>query len=176
MSNEAKIKHEHRVLSHLSCLPKKILSLHGTENIPEFVLHELCDKECFNIEKAAYFVDNPDFDCLKGVAGFAREEEFPNRRHLWQDPENFSNHMKECTFNKKVRTFVRPSHRRAKQSDAQTVKEIAQSLGIKHPCHCSWKMKNDNQGLFVYEKEGTCELPEDFFENALSLLAFCPIY
>ena len=59
------------ILNTLSKLPRKMLSLKGQENVTEFVLHELCHKNCFNLDKAAYFVDNPDFDCLKGMAGFA---------------------------------------------------------------------------------------------------------
>ena len=42
----------------------------------EFVLHDICNPNCFNLQKAAFLVDNPDFDCLKGVAGFSADEAY----------------------------------------------------------------------------------------------------
>lgn len=68
-----------QVLVCLSCLPHKMLSVHGLSNATEFVLHELCQSSCFNLKKAAYFVDNPDFDRLQGVAGFNKEEEYTHK-------------------------------------------------------------------------------------------------
>ena len=59
MGDEA-LHSQHNVLNTISRLPRKMLSLKNQENITEFVLHDLCNKKCFNLEKAAYFVDNPD--------------------------------------------------------------------------------------------------------------------
>ncbi len=56
-------------------LPQQILSLHKIDNATEYVLHSLCDAGCLDLQKAAYLVDNPDFDCLQGVAGFNKAEE-----------------------------------------------------------------------------------------------------
>ena len=55
----------------LADLPKRMVPLYDLEaigNIPEFVLHDLCHEDCFNLKKAAFLVDNPDFDSLQGVA------------------------------------------------------------------------------------------------------------
>src|SRR5262245_10115368 len=93
---------KHAILNLLSTIPQKVLSLHGTENITEFVLHELCNTHCFDFKKAAYLVDNPDFDCLKGVAGFSSDEAYP-KETIWEKPELFTAHMKKAAFNKKVR-------------------------------------------------------------------------
>ena len=67
------------ILDKLCHLPRKILSLHGHDNITELILHELCNEQCFNLEKAAYFIDNPDFDCFKGVAGHCRSQALRSR-------------------------------------------------------------------------------------------------
>ena len=91
---------------HLSELPQKIVNLHGLENITEFVLHDLCHRSCFNLNKAAYFVDNPDFDCLKGIAGFHHDEVYPGE-DIWFNPQAFSDHMESASFNKKFDSFIK---------------------------------------------------------------------
>ena len=66
------LERQNRMLHHLAQLPRLMIDVHGRDNISEFILHELCSEPCFNLRKAAYLVDNPDFNCLRGVAGFAR--------------------------------------------------------------------------------------------------------
>src|SRR6202042_1032184 len=94
-----------KLLRCLSNLPKQILTLHSLDNVPEFVLHGLCSKDCFNLYKAAYFVDNPDFDCIRGIAGFSKDEGELEWNNIWDDPESFSLFTKSLPFNKRVRTF-----------------------------------------------------------------------
>ena len=100
---------KHAILNHLSTLPQKLLSVHGTENVTEFVLHDLCSTHCFDLKKAAYLVDNPDFDCLKGVAGFSAEEAYPQDA-IWETPELFIAHMKKSAFNNKVRIYFKTQY------------------------------------------------------------------
>ena len=69
-------------------LPRKMLQLHGLDNITDFVLHELCSKDCFNIPKAAYFVENPAFNCFKGVVGVSGTE-LQDVGDIWTNPEMF---------------------------------------------------------------------------------------
>jgi len=73
MSQEELLKRQHDLFKNLSSLPRMILVCNGCENIFELLLHDLCHPTCFNLKKVAYFVDNPDFDCLQGVAGVARD-------------------------------------------------------------------------------------------------------
>ena len=108
MNQNATIQEHHTLLSNLQQLPRKILLLPGTYNVPEFVLHELCNEKCFNVHKAAYFVDNPDFDCLKGVAGINHEEGVI-KDDIWSDPDRFSEKMKASPFNQKVRSVLHQS-------------------------------------------------------------------
>lgn len=167
------------VLNRLSQLPRKMLSLRDQENMTEFVLHELCHADCFDLEKAAYFVDNPDFDCLKGVAGIWRPEVYATPSDdIWQNPNAFSAHMQGSMFNQKVRDFVHSSLRKNKGSDEEIVHLIAQELHMDNPGYYSWDMKHYNHGLLVYEKPykigDACDV--DTVLNGLSLLSFCPIF
>jgi hypothetical protein len=173
------LKRHHAVLNRLSQLPRKMLSLKDQGNITEFVLHELCQADCFDLEKAAYFVDNPDFDCLKGVAGVWRPEAYATAHDdIWQNPNSFTAHMQGSPFNQKVRDFMRSSLRKNQESDEEIVHIIAQELHMENPGYYSWDMKHYNHGLLVYEKPckkgDSCDV--DTVLNGLSLLSFCPIF
>src|ERR1700691_4148672 len=103
MEHYEQLQRQCKMLSCLAALPKRILSLHGEDNVTEFVLHDLCHQDCFNLNKAAYFVDNPDFNCSKGVAGFSRDEPFNECEVIWSKADAFSEHMKKSAFNQRVR-------------------------------------------------------------------------
>jgi hypothetical protein len=158
----------HQVLSRLSLLPRKILALYGEGHVSEFVLHELCNKQCFDMLKAAYFVDNPDFDCLRGVAGYSQEE------HAMSLSDEFQNHLSGCGFNQKVQNISRRSYKRAQKPES-AMRDIADELKISNPFYYSWSLKHDNHGVLIYEmgKRDNDEL-HDCIENGLHLLGFCP--
>lgn len=161
----------------LSGLPKQILNLHTWDNVPEFVLHGLCSKDCFNLNKAAYFVDNPDFDCIKGIAGFSHEEGKLNWDEIWEDPESFTLFTQSLPFNKRVRNFGATSIKRKTHTYEDLVSRISNEIGFENPAFCLWEMKHFNHGLLVYEKpaEDQCGLFDEHFINSLHLLSFCPI-
>ncbi len=156
-------------------LPQQILSLNGIENVTEYVLHSLCDEGCLNLTKAAYFIDNPDFDCLKGVAGFNKEEEVYTCDVALHDQESFKEHVNACEFNKKVRAITCASSRRANQELDRTVEFLAQKLGFQHPLYHSWLIKHDNYGLLIFEQECGDQVECKDFVKGLSLLGFCPV-
>ena len=171
----SEILKKHDIFKRICTLPQKVLSLHGTENVTDFVLHELCNPHCFGFKKAAYLVDNPDFDCLKGVAGFAEDEAYP-KETIWETPELFTNHMQKSAFNTKVRGILKPSMARAHKSDSETSEMIGEYLGLQKPAFCSWKMKHDNHGILIYEMPTSCPVSQDEVLHAACLLGFCPIY
>ncbi len=159
----------HQVLSRLSVLPKKILALYQEEHVSEFVLHELCNKQCFNMKRAAYFVDNPDFDCLRGIAGYSQEE------HNGEGTK-FSDHLSSCHFNKMVQSISRSSYKRSKKSDAELLMDLAHELKLKNAqCH-TWQLKHDNQGVLIYEMaiQESDDL-NDCIQDGLHLLGFCSL-
>lgn len=160
----------------LSCLPRKILGLHGRDNVIEFVLHELSKQECFDLEKAAYVIDNPDFNCLKGVAGFCRPEAYQSKSDIWEDPDNFSEHMKKAAFNKKIRSFQQESYLKRGEKPEQIIEQICHELGFEKPSFYAWNMKHDNQGILLYEKHEPVECDCDYLLDGLCLIGFCPVY
>lgn len=174
--DENELLHRHKkLLGCLSGLPKQMMSVDSLDNITEFVLHGLCNKDCFDLERAAYFVDNPDFDCCKGVAGFVKSEHDCDWDNIWSDPESFALGMQKSGFNQKVRTFLSRSIINSNKKIDQFVEEIAQELGFSKPASCAWDMKYFNKGLLIYEKTGDANFDEHFL-NSLYLLSFCPIF
>jgi len=169
---------QNKVLDCLSHLPKRILSLHGRDNITEFVLHDLSHEQCFNLRKAAFFVNNPDFNCLKGVAGVAQRD-IPQGlwNNIWEQKEMFSTYMRNAPFNRKVRGFAQCSLEKRQAPSSETIEVISRRLGIEKPSFYSLDMKHDNHGLLVFEKSNDQDyLDERCFLNGVSLLGFCPVF
>lgn len=156
-------------------LPQQILSLNNIENVTEYVLHSLCDEGCLNLSKAAYFIDNPDFDFIKGVAGFNKEEEIYTCDIALNDQSSFKEHVASCAFNKKVRDITAPSGRRANQSPEKTVEFLSLKLGFDNPLYHTWVIRHDNHGLLIFERESAEETEYEEFVKGLSLLGFCPV-
>ncbi|PKN03574.1 hypothetical protein CVU75_01500 [Candidatus Dependentiae bacterium HGW-Dependentiae-1] len=164
-----------QILDVLSHLPKKMVSLQGDDKVAAFVLYELCQKHCFDLERAAYFVDNPDFNCLKGVAGCARPE-LVCTEDIWQATDTFSNTLTKSPFHGSVSELAHPSLKHGSRSEKEAIAEIADRLGLKNPSHCCWKMKHDNHGLLIFEKSLYDDtILDEHLVDGLSLLSFCPI-
>lgn len=163
----------------LSSLPKKIVSLHSqdSKNISEFLLHDLCQQDCFNLNKAAFLIDNPDFDCVQGVAGFSKSESYNDIDKAWQEPEKFTSFMQGAPFNQKVRSFCNCSIKRNGKSYTPHIDKIAETLELEKPAFYVWDMKHDNHGVLVYERD---ELDNDLLNehllNSLYLFSFCPVH
>ncbi len=170
--NETSPRYE-KLLRCFTNLPQQILSLNGTENMTEYVLHSLCEEGCLNLSKAAYFIDNPDFDCLKGVAGYSKEEEtYTCDTVLGTD---FKEHMDNCAFNKKVRGLNFPSPRRLKEENDRHVHHLAGILGMTNPIYHTWTIKHDNYGLLIFELQRPDDAQQQEFLEGLSILGFCPV-
>lgn len=172
--NDSK-RHE-ALLDCLSSLPRKIISVCELDNVPEFILHDICNENCFNLHRAAYFVDNPDFNTCKGIAGFCRHESYGAYDQLWHDPVSFSKFMQESPFNQQVREIILESIVRNKLMHEQVIKRIAPQLGFVNPAWCSWHLKHFNDGLIVYEKADLDDTTFDqHFLDTLHVLGFCAI-
>ena len=166
------------VLQNLLQIPKKILSIHGhIDNVPDFVLHELCHENCLNIERAAYFIDNPDFNQLKGVSGYCKREKYTKSNDIWQEAADFNEYMKQSEFNQKIRKFSQNSLKRCVHEEEDIISDIAQDLEFEKYGYCTWNMKHDNHGIFIYKKIDDTKLPqEELLFHGLHLLGFCPIF
>lgn len=159
---------DQRALITLSNLPQRILSLHGRDNMAEFVMHDLCGPNCFNIKRAAYLVDNGDFNCCKGVVGYADDARFD--KDVWHHPEPFSEFMKRSSFNNKVREISMQCS--LQEGDDKHLHQVAQQLGLKNPSYYRWDLKHGNKGIFIFEQQDGVA---PYFQG-LCLLGFCPIH
>ncbi len=165
---------EYVILSRLNGLPQKMLQHHQHDNIAELVMHELCHN-CFDLNKAAYFVDNPDFDCLRGVAGYCKDDMCKVPQDIWQHADDYGVKIQASPFNQRVRGFSRASVRKESRPDHEIVEDIARELQMGDHGYFSWDMKHDNHGIFVFEKNNLASIDENQMRNALCLLGFCPI-
>lgn len=176
MNPKGSLERQKNVLERLSSLPRKILSLHGGANSTDLVLHELCHEQCFNIDKAAYFIDNPDFDCLRGIAGYCKHEVEVSESDIWQDPEIFTTRAHETPFNRTVRQIMQESGVRRKKNEHEVMSTIAQQLNFSRHGLYFWQMKHDNHGIFIYERAIDFDSDYDkFLPEGITLLSFCPI-
>ena len=167
-----------QIVDNLRRLPRKMLQLHGRDNVTDFVLHELCSKNYFNIPKAAYFIDNPAFNCLKGIVGISTQElqEFEN---IWSQPDHFIEQIAQSPFHQKVRSFNYESGKNRGHSHEAMAENIAQELELNDYAFYAWDMKHDNHGFLVCEKnkdENNEHPQEDIIVDGLCLLSFCPVY
>jgi hypothetical protein len=181
--NDVLLKHN-EVLLFLNYLPKKIIQLHAQDDhigdISGFVLHDFCNESCFNINKLAYFVDNPDFNCFKGIAGICNHEAgFCSDVDIWSQPEQYRSYLNASPFNNKVRSIEQASLKNnGKASSEQGFMDIlAQELEIDNPIYVSWAMKHGNNGfLLVENNDDAAEFIEEHLPQGVYLLSFCPIY
>jgi len=177
MKRDEGVERKQHILIHLSSLPKKILSLHGRADLAEFVLRDLCHQQCFNLKKAAFFVDNPDFNCLKGVAGYCHEDNSKACDAFWDNPEKFMACVQESPFNQKVRDVWLPSLKKVSESEQQAIHSVSQMLDMQKPDFCHLQVKHGNHGILIFEKENAQDaMPSEHLHHGLSLLGFCPVY
>jgi hypothetical protein len=175
MKHEDVVARNANISAWLSHLPRKMLTISGHDQLPVFVLHELCHEGCFNLVKAAYFVDNPDFDCMKGIAGVAREHSL-TECSIWENHDRLISSVSQSPFNDSVRNVSFSSARRNAVSDEETAKKVCDQLGMRCDGYCSWNMKHANHGLLVFERVATTTpLAQEDLLNGASLLSFCPI-
>lgn len=177
MKYDESLLKRNEILVNLGELPRKMLSLHGRSDVAEFVLRDLSHERCFNLKKAAFFVDNPDFNCLKGVAAYSHEENPTVTDALWDRPVDFMDKTKGSLFNIKVRNLWLPSMQHVEGAQAEMIHQLGQILEIEKPLACALDVKHGNRGFLIFEKNDHANvLADDYLHHGVSLLGFCPIY
>lgn len=165
---------EKNLLHHLGNMSKMVVYNHGKHNLTEFVLHDLCSEKGFNINKAAYLVNNPDFYVLQGVAGYHRPDAY--LKEHWGATEHFTEHMKQSLFNKLVRDHAFKHFDKDSSAERDKIQEVAEVLKFEKPQYHTWNLKYDNHGLFIYETDEQNDLLDDHLLDYLHVLGHCPVF
>jgi hypothetical protein len=168
-------KRQIAVVHRLTRIPRQLLHTTEYENLAELVLGELCHQQCFNVSRAAYFVDNPEFNCARGVAGYDERDHSDRAESCWIERDAFGLRMKCSSFNEKVRSLAPFSISRAAER-SYALAQLADALEISVPSVTFFDMPHQNKGFVLFEKpEADITELESFWEDACSLLAFCPL-
>jgi hypothetical protein len=163
------------LLKKLSNIPRNIIQLHDNYNLIEFVLHELCHEDCLNLKKAAYLIDNEDFDCLHGIVGIDKAEPF-SHTNIWQQPNDFSTYMKSLAFNTKVKQLRYKSNKHISKNDSAFFRQLGDDLGMHQYKQCTLPLKYDNKGILLYETMNPHDIEENDLMSGLSFLSICPVF
>lgn len=167
---------EKELLARFGGFSKNMVKHHQLENLSEFVIHDLCSQDLFNINKAAYLVNNPDFKCLKGVAGYHQPESF-RKDNSWQSHKAFTSHMKDSAFNNTVRSVSdRSLIMNDNRPEAVIIQDLVHRFDMRDPIYHTWDMKYDNQGIFIFERPEHSDIVEDHLLNFLQILSFCSVF
>ena len=166
-----------KLLRHMLCVPRQMTNVHEVYSAHEFLIHHVADKHCFNVSKAAYFIDNPDFDIVCGMAGFHQNESYSGNNH-WNEPEDFMRHMGICSFNKAVKNITLPSIARNKKDVVDFVKDISDELSIESPLYISVPVKHQNNGLLIFETNNIQEHRqlEEYIVAGAHFFSLCPVF
>lgn len=163
----------YELVSRLSTLPQRIVSTHTADYLAELVFCELCGESCFNLKKAAYFLDNPDFDCCRGIVGLNSTEFIVPESDVWENPKPVSEQMRRSPFYQKVRGLHHASV--TKNNSDYLLGEIAKNLGIEKPQVAITYARNDNHGILITDQPVDIEVRE-YLEHGMSLLGLCPLF
>lgn len=158
-------------------LPDKILNHHEVDHLPNLILHDLGHDKHLNLNRAMFLVDSPDFDCLKGIAGFCKDEcHHHHENDIWANPHKFTQDMENAEFHKKINHFLHHSMKR-RANDKQVLSELGQSLGIEKPHIFTWDMRHGNHGILLYNTDNDClcKADHDLLQHIAALLALCPV-
>lgn len=166
------------LVEHILSLTQNILRHHDNAELPHIVLHHLAQDECFGFKKAAYFVDNPDFDHFRGVAGYSKTESPRLEALAWEQPATFTALLKDASFLNGIRSITKQSFKRKSINihNADEVQSLGKLLGMDKAEAISWQMKHGNFGVLLYESERQLsEKDKKLLSCAVPFLGFCPI-
>jgi hypothetical protein len=163
---------EKKLLYHLGSLPKLMLNHHMREDLIVFILHELCSENGFGLGKAAYFINNPDFKCLKGIAGHHSIEAYKGLSS--QDHESFSKHMSQAQFHNQVRSHQ--DNHILNISDKTSFNALQDRFEFEQLGSHVWNLKHNNQAIFLFEKQNYDKIVDDHLFDFVQYLGFCPVY
>lgn len=161
------------MIKRLLSLPRKILNNHGLHGLSSIILHEIAPH--LDLQRAGFFVDNHDFNCLRGIAGFCNQE-----CHLYHPSMAAGEEQlpEKPEFHQRISQLAHPSI-----CDGQGVvredglRQLMSDCEL-HDAHAHvWNMRHGNTGIFVYQEGPAClcSAHPEILEHITSLLSFCPL-
>ena len=172
MNTQRENTREKQLLYHVGSISRLMINNHMRDDLSAFVLHELCSKNGFGLQKAAYFVNNPDFQCLKGVGGYYIAEAFNGTS--WEHDQDFMKHMEKALFHNKIRQY-QTKHIKNLTSKS-SLDQLQDQFEFEHPEAQVWNLKHDNQGIFLFDKKDNATLVDDHLVDFVNYLGFCQVY
>lgn len=134
-------------------LPTRIVNHYDVDGLVQMVLHELSHEEHLGLKRATYLVESPDFDCVKGVAGYCKDECKFHKKDLWSQPRTFSDDMKEAQFHQTMQRLLQTSFRKKRLDDGHLdeVRDFGYELGMQDPNVLMFNLKHGNHGILIFE-------------------------
>jgi hypothetical protein len=169
-------REDYEIIDIVTKLPHKILKHHEVPGLAHIVLHDLAHESGFGLEKAAYFVDNPDFDHMVGVAGFCKNECHLHKKNVWNEPHNFKQDMEQAEFNTIIRGVFKNSFNKKHidTHDFHEISDLGQAVGITNPSFFTWNMHHGNHGLLIFEPSKEISVwRHSLLSNVVALLSMC---
>ena len=162
-------------------LPKKILLHEDLDSLAQIVLHELGHDQHLGLKRATYIVDNPEFGCIKGVAGFCKSECKYHKNDLWHDPHCFCQDMQEARFHQEIKHFAHNSvcHKSGNLAECNELHKLGNKIGIDNPTIYTWPMRNGNKGVLIFEDDehnGKCKKDPVLLDYLSVLLGLCRLH
>ncbi len=159
-------------------MPNKILRHHEVDGLVQMVLHELAHQQHLDLKRATYLVDSPDFDCLRGVAGFCRNECSMHKADMWQQPADFHADMRDASFHSSMQKMLRSSLKRSHLdlNHLENIISFGKDLGMEAPEVYVWNLKRGNHGILIYEegaKKVNAQAVGNVLDNVSALLGLC---
>lgn len=156
---------DQQLLMMLLDLPNKILSHHEVDGLAQLILHDVSHDRHFGFKRASYLIDNPEFDCLRGVAGFINDECKHHHEDLWLEPHNFKRDMREAVFHNQLLQMAAKSIKKGSSvgNHTEAIRNVAFDLGMINPWVYAQDLRHGNHGILIVE-EGVKRLDNDDHE------------
>lgn len=152
-------------------IPELVLKHHDRKNLVDVVLHKLAGHDGFELEKAAYFIQNKDFKATKGICGYSREN-CSNIRPLNENLEI----VDELSFDKiDYCRAIKNFRAEALIDQIKDSKDFSNLIAMDRPEYRFWETKNNNSGTLIFQLDNPscCLIRDSVFQNAIKLLCLC---
>lgn len=167
-------REDQQLIEILAHLPQRMVKHHHDHHLSQFVLYEI--SKGFGLSKAIYLVDNPDFDHLRGIAGYCNKEMQVSHNDIWSNLDSVRGEIVEKPFHENVKKHLTESFKRKQGefSNLQELHDIGVKMGMENPACLVWDGRNGNHGVFVFEKGSQVGVWRySLLGKIISLLSLC---